>query len=82
MHDVIIPANIIKAANFSEQTFLLKVAIDLYTEARLTLEQASELSQLHRLEFQQALSSRGIPINFDIADFQEDLQTLHNLNQS
>lgn len=79
MHDVIIPADIVKAANLDEREFLLKVAIDLYTEGRLTLEQAGELSQLSRLEFQQALSSRDIPINFDIVDFQEDLQTLEHL---
>ena len=82
MHDVIIPANIVKATNLNEQEFLLKVAIDLYVEERLTLEQASELAQLHRLDFQQALSSRGIPVNFDIVDFQEDLQTLKTLSRS
>lgn len=82
MHDVIIPANIVKAAEFSEESFLLKVAIDLYVEGRLTLEQASELAQLDRLTFQQALSSRNIPVNFEISDFQNDLQTLSNLEQS
>ncbi len=82
MRDVIIPATIVKATNLNEQEFLLKVAIDLYVEERLTLEQASELAQLHRLDFQQALSSRGIPVNFDIVDFQEDLQTLKTLSRS
>ncbi|MCZ7665951.1 MAG: UPF0175 family protein [Chloroflexi bacterium] len=82
MRDVIIPATIVKATNLNEQEFLLKVAIDLYIEERLTLEQASELARLHRLDFQQALSSRGIPVNFDIVDFQEDLQTLKTLSRS
>jgi predicted HTH domain antitoxin len=82
MHDVIIPANIVKAADFDEENFLLKVAIDLYVEGRLTLEQASSLAQLDRLGFQQALSDRGIAINFEIADFQEDLQTLDKLKHS
>jgi predicted HTH domain antitoxin len=52
MPDVIIPANIVKATNLNEQELLLKVAIDLYTEKRLTLEQASELARLDRIAFQ------------------------------
>ena len=78
MPDVIIPDNIVRATNLNEQELLLKVAIDLYTEGRLTLEQASELAQLGRINFQRALSDQGISINFDIPDFQEDLQTLSN----
>jgi predicted HTH domain antitoxin len=82
MSDVIIPADIVKAANLNEQELLLKVAIDLYTEGRLTLEQAGELARLDRIAFQRALSNRGIPINYDIPDFQEDLQTLDKLKLS
>lgn len=82
MPDVIIPANIVEAANLNEQEMLLKVAIDLYTEGRLTLEQAGELARLDRISFQQALSGRGIAINFDISDFEEDLQTLNKLKLS
>ena len=82
MSDVIIPANIVKATNLNEQELLLKVAIDLYAEGRLTLEQACELTQLDRIAFQQALSNRGISINYDIPDFQEDLQTLNKLKLS
>jgi predicted HTH domain antitoxin len=82
MSDVIIPANIVKATNLNEQELLLKVAIDLYTEERLTLEQASELAQLDRIAFQQTLSSCGISINYDIPDIQEDLHTLDELKLS
>jgi predicted HTH domain antitoxin len=82
MPDVIIPANIVKATNLNEQELLLKVAIDLYTEGRLTLEQASELARLDRIAFQQALSGRGISIHYDISDFQEDLQTLKKIKLS
>jgi predicted HTH domain antitoxin len=82
MSDVIIPANIVKATNLNELELLLKVAIDLYTEERLTLEQASELAQLDRIAFQQTLSSCGISINYDIPDIQEDLHTLDELKLS
>lgn len=82
MSDVIIPANIVKATNLNEQELLLKVAIDLYAEGRLTLEQASELARLDRIAFQQALADRDIAINYDIPDFQEDLKTLDKLKLS
>lgn len=82
MSDVIIPANIVKAADLNEQELLLKVAINLYSEGRLTLEQASDLAHLDRLAFQEALSAQDIPINFSISDFQEDLQTLDKLKLS
>jgi predicted HTH domain antitoxin len=43
------------------------------------LAQASKLAGMSRLEFQHLLASRGIPIHYDISEFEEDLTTLREI---
>lgn len=71
-----IPDQVLEQAGVSESDLLLKVAMTLYREDRLTLGQASKLAGLHQIQFQQELFANGIPINYDESDFDRDLETL------
>lgn len=81
MVDVVIPANIVEATQLNVQEFLVEVAVHLYSQERLTLEQASQLAQLHRIDFQKELAARDINIHFSIEDFESDLATLKSLGR-
>ena len=55
---------------------LLKVALILFQEEKLTLGQASKLAQIHQYEFQQELAKRAISVHYGDEDYERDLQTI------
>lgn len=71
-----IPDHVLAAADVSSKELLLKIALLLFQEERLTLGQASKLAGVHQFEFQKELSARDIPIHYREEDFERDLKTL------
>jgi predicted HTH domain antitoxin len=71
-----IPDQVIAQAGLSAKEILLKVALILFQEEKLTLGQAGKLAGLHQFEFQQELAKGGIPVHYGEEDFRRDLQTL------
>jgi predicted HTH domain antitoxin len=74
---VIIPDEILHAARMTEAELKQEIALFLFEKNKLTLAQASRLAEMSRLQFQHLLASRQIPIHYDVAEFEEDLRTLH-----
>ncbi len=71
-----IPDQIIEQSGLSVKEILLKVAVVLFQEERLTLGQASKLARVHQFEFQKELAARKISIHYSEEDFERDLQTI------
>lgn len=71
-----IPDQIIAQSGLSSKEILLKVALILFQEERLTLGQASKLAGLHQFEFQKELAKRKISVHYGEEDFERDLQTI------
>lgn len=78
---VVIPDEILHTAHISGAELTQEIAILLYQKERLTLGQASRMAHLPRLQFQLVLASREIPVHYDVADFDADLQTLKDLGR-
>jgi predicted HTH domain antitoxin len=78
---VVIPDEIVQATGMSEAELLQELAVLLFQKDKLTLAQASRLAGMPRLRFQQLLASRQIPIHYDVAEFEADIQTLRSLGQ-
>jgi predicted HTH domain antitoxin len=76
-----IPDEILQAAHMSEAEMLQEIAVLLYTREKVTLALASRLAGMDRLRFQHLLASRGIPVNLDVSDFEQDLETLRSLGR-
>jgi predicted HTH domain antitoxin len=74
---VIIPDEILHAARMTEAELKQEIALFLFEKNKLTLAQASRLAEMSRLQFQHLHASRQIPIHYDVAEFEEDLRTLH-----
>lgn len=72
---IVIPDEILHASHMTEAEFLQEIAVLLYQKQKLSLGKASKLAQMGRLQFQLLLASRQIPINYDIEDFEADLET-------
>jgi predicted HTH domain antitoxin len=74
-----IPDQVLTQSGLSAQELLLKVAVMLFQEEKLTLGQASKLAGLHQFEFQKELAARKISIHYGEEDFRRDLQTISKL---
>jgi predicted HTH domain antitoxin len=78
---VLIPDEVLQASRLSEREFKAEVAVMLFEKEKLTLGQANRLAAMDRLEFQHLLASRRIPVHYDVADFEQDLETLRELGR-
>jgi predicted HTH domain antitoxin len=78
---LMIPDEILHASRLSERELKVEIAIMLFEKEKLTLGQASRLAAMDRLEFQHLLASRRIPVHYDVADFEQDLETLGELGR-
>ncbi|MEK6657978.1 MAG: UPF0175 family protein [Nitrospirota bacterium] len=78
MH-IIIPDDILQATRLTEEELKIEVAVLLFQKEKLTLAQASRLAGMSRLQFQHLLASRQIPVHYDEAEFEEDLDTLKKM---
>lgn len=79
---VTIPDEILEAARMSDAELRQELAVLLFQQDRLTLAQASRLARMDLLRFQHLLASRGIPVHYDLDEFEQDLSTLRDLGRS
>jgi predicted HTH domain antitoxin len=78
---VTIADDVLQAAHMSAEELRRELAVLLFQQDRLTLAQAARLAEVDRLRFQHLLASRGIPIHYDVEDFEQDLETLRSLDR-
>jgi predicted HTH domain antitoxin len=76
---VTIPDDVMQAAHLSEADLRQELAVVLCQRERLTVGQAARFAGMDRLRFQHLLSSRGVLMHYDVAEFEADLKTLADL---
>jgi predicted HTH domain antitoxin len=79
--NVVIPEEVLHAARLSENELKVEIAVMLFEREKLSLGQASRLAGMDYSEFQHLLASRNVPVHYDVADFEEDLETLRGLGR-
>jgi predicted HTH domain antitoxin len=65
----------------SEREIKEELAIALYQREAVSLAKAAKVAGMTRLEFQRLLASRDIPIQYDVDDLHNDVETLRKLGQ-
>ena len=78
--NLVIPDDILMASEMSEADLKLELAIVLYKRERISAGTCEWLG-VNLIEFRQELGKRGISINYDVEDFQADLETLRPLSR-
>jgi len=78
---LVIPDDILQATGMSEADLKKEIAIFLFQKEKLTLEQASKLAEMPRLQFQHLLASRQIAPHYDKEEFDQDMETLKRLEK-
>jgi predicted HTH domain antitoxin len=76
-----IPQEVLHAARMTREQLRLELAVHLFQEGRLSLGKAREMAGMTVWAFQQLLGSRGIPVHYDLQDYEDDLATLKGLGR-
>ena len=76
---LIIPEEVLQASHLTPLELKREIAVMLFAQDRLTLGQASELSEMSQRQFLALLSSRQIPVHYDEAELARDLETVKTL---
>lgn len=76
-----IPDSLLLHTGLSQEGILLRIALILFAEEKLTLGQASQLAGLHQMLFQKELAKRKIPIHYGIEEFEADMKTIKKLGE-
>lgn len=76
---LMISDDLLQSARMTEAEMAVELAVLLFQKEKLSLGQASHLAGLDLVDFQRLLGSRRIPIHYDVAEFEEDLETLRRL---
>jgi len=79
--EIVIPDEILQATHMSVDEVKEELAVLLFQKDKITLGQASWLAGMSQLQFQHLLASRKIQVHYDVAEFEADLRTLHEMGR-
>lgn len=79
---VVISDDTLRASGMTEVEFKQEVALLLFGSGKLPLGYASKLAEMDKIQFQQLLQERKIPLySYEIEDFELDLKNLRELGR-
>jgi predicted HTH domain antitoxin len=76
-----IPREIIHATRMTPEELRRELAIYLFQQGKLSFGKAREMAGLTIWTFQQLLGSRGIPVHYDLEDYEADQSMLQEIGQ-
>jgi len=76
-----IPQDILDTARLTIDELKREMAVFLYAQGRISVGKAHELAEMSLWEFRQLLAFRRVSPHYDVADFEEDVATLHELGR-
>ena len=76
-----IPEEILHITRMTPDELRVELALHLFEIGKLSFGKARELAGMTVWEFQYLLGSRGIPVHYDVEEYEEDLETLKRLKR-
>ena len=76
---VVIPEDILKASQMTEDELKLELALLLYKQEKISSGKVRAWTGLTVIEFQHELAKQDFFLNYDVEDFQPDIKTLRSL---
>lgn len=71
-----IPREIVHATQLSPDELRRELAIYLFQQGKLSFGKAREMAGMTAWAFQQVIASRGIPVHYGVAEYEQDRATL------
>lgn len=78
--NIVIPEDIVSASQMDEEDLKLEIAIMLYGLGKISSGKVRSWTGLSVIEFQNELAKRNLHLNYDVEDFQQDVDTLKSLS--
>jgi predicted HTH domain antitoxin len=75
-----IPREILHATRMTPDELRCELAVSLFQQNKLSFGKAREMAGMTIWAFQQLLTSRDIPVHYDVADYEQDMATLEDLD--
>ena len=79
-----LPRDVLLAADIStvgaSAEIMKFLAIQMFKERLISFGKATELTGMDKLTFMELLGRKGISLNYDVDDYEEDLNTLRSLD--
>jgi predicted HTH domain antitoxin len=72
---------ILSATKMSAAQLKQELAVFLYASNKLSFGQARKLAELDIMQFQELLFANNIPMNYGIADLEEDIQAIRTFRK-
>jgi predicted HTH domain antitoxin len=76
-----IPREVVHVTQMTPQELRRELALYLFQQGKLSFGKAREMTGMSVWAFQQLLGSRGIPVHYDVEDYEEDWATLKELGR-
>ena len=76
-----IPREVVHITHMTPEELRRELAVYLFQQGKLSFGKAREMADMTVWEFQQLLGMRGIPVHYDIEDYEEDIATLKELGR-
>ena len=77
-----IPREILHIARMTPEELRQELAVYLFQQGKLSFGKAREMAGMTVWAFQQLLGARGIPIHYNVEDYEQDLTTLKELGRA
>jgi len=71
-----IPDEVLQGTGMTPSLALLEVVVALYRDRKVSMGRASRLAGMPRPQFQHELGKRGVTVDYEVEDFEQDLKTL------
>ena len=81
MISIEIPREVVHVARMTPDELRRELAVYLFQRGKLSFGKAREMAEMTVWAFQQLLGSRGIPVHYDVEDYEQDLTTLKELGR-
>lgn len=79
---LVIPDDILAATGMTAGELAREIAVFLFGKEKLSMGKACRLAAMDRIDFQKLLADRKIPVHYDGAEFESDLETLKELGRT
>ena len=76
-----IPREVIHTTRMTPEELRRELAVYLFQQGRLSFGKAREMADMTAWAFQQLLGARGIPVHYDVEDYEQDLIILKELGR-
>jgi predicted HTH domain antitoxin len=76
---LVISDDLLKSVKMSEEDLMKEIIIMLFQQEKISLGKAANLLNISQLKFQKILANRNLFVHYDLAEWEEDLETLREM---